>query len=84
MTALTIAACIAFVDLGRWQWERGICAKPRLRSSRRGSEVPVELGARPLAKSRRFQRVRVRGHFDTAHQFLLDNRTSEGRPGTKS
>ncbi len=29
----------------------------------------------------RFQRVSVKGRLDPDHQFLLDNRTNEGRPG---
>jgi surfeit locus 1 family protein len=81
MTALTIAACVAFVDLGRWQWGRGNLREAEAEEFARGSEVPVDLGTRTLADVERFQRVRVRGHFDTAHQFLLDNRTSDGRPG---
>src|SRR5262249_30641763 len=39
------------------------------------------LAERGLDGVPRFQRVSVRGRFDPAHQFLLDNRTNEGRPG---
>jgi surfeit locus 1 family protein len=81
MTLLTVAACVAFVSLGRWQWERGTLREAQAEEFARGAEQPVALGARSLAAVERFQRVRVRGHFDTAHQFLLDNRTHDGRAG---
>jgi surfeit locus 1 family protein len=80
-TVLTVAACVAFVDLGRWQWGKGNLREAQAEEFRRGSERPVELGARALSDVERFQRVRVSGHFDTAHQFLLDNRTYDGRAG---
>jgi surfeit locus 1 family protein len=81
LTLLTVAACVAFVSLGRWQWGKGNLREAQAEEFRRGSERPVELGARSLSEVERFQRVRVRGHFDTAHQFLLDNRTYDGRAG---
>jgi surfeit locus 1 family protein len=81
MTVLTVAACAVFIQLGRWQWDRGNLRQGEAEEFARGSEEPVDLGARTLAEVARFQRVRVRGHFDAAHQFLLDNRISEGRPG---
>jgi surfeit locus 1 family protein len=81
MTLLTLAACVAFVSLGRWQWDKGSLREAQAEEFARGGEQPVPLGARSLSKVERFQRVRVRGHFDTAHQFLLDNRTYDGRAG---
>jgi surfeit locus 1 family protein len=81
MTVLTAAACVAFVSLGNWQWAKGNLREAQAEEFRRGSEQPVALGSRSLAQVERFQRVRVRGHFDTAHQFLLDNRTYDGRAG---
>jgi surfeit locus 1 family protein len=81
LTLLALAACIAFVSLGRWQWDKGNLREAQAAEFARGGEQPEPLGARSLAEVPRFQRVRVRGHFDTAHQFLLDNRTHEGRAG---
>jgi surfeit locus 1 family protein len=80
-TLLTVAACVAFVSLGRWQWAKGNLREAQAEEFRRGSEQPVDLGARSLSAVERFQRVRVSGHFDAAHQFLLDNRTYDGRAG---
>jgi surfeit locus 1 family protein len=81
LTVLTAAACVAFASLGRWQWDKGNLRESQAEEFRRGSEEALDLGARSLNEVERFQRVRVRGHFDTAHQFLLDNRTYEGRAG---
>lgn len=33
------------------------------------------------ASPERFMKVRVKGEYDDAHQFLLDNQTLEGKPG---
>src|SRR5262245_3931216 len=81
LTLLTVAACVAFVSLGRWQWGKGELRETQAEEFRRGTEQAVELGARSLNDVERFQRVRVSGHFDAAHQFLLDNRTYDGRAG---
>jgi surfeit locus 1 family protein len=81
LTALTFAACIAFVSLGKWQWGKGNLRAAQAEEFARGGEQAEPIGARSLATVERFQRVRVRGHFDTAHQFLLDNRTYDGRAG---
>src|SRR5690349_23163136 len=80
-TVLTLAACVLFVCLGRWQWNRGTLRAAQAEEFSRGAEQAVPLGTRTLAQVERFQRVRVSGHFDTAHQFLLDNRTYDGRAG---
>ncbi|HEU4623498.1 MAG TPA: SURF1 family protein [Steroidobacteraceae bacterium] len=81
LTLLTVAACVAFVSLGRWQWGKGELREAQAEEFRRGSEQPLELGARSLSDIERFRRVRVSGHYDVAHQFLLDNRTYDGRAG---
>jgi surfeit locus 1 family protein len=81
LTALVIAACAAFLSLGRWQWSKGNLRQTQAEEFARGSESPIPIGALPLSRVERFQRVRIAGHFDTSHQFLLDNRTYDGRPG---
>jgi len=81
LTALTVASCAAFLSLGKWQWDKGTLRQAQAEEFARGGEQPTAIGARPLSSIDRFQRVRVNGHFDTAHQFLLDNRTYDGRAG---
>src|SRR5262249_48339927 len=46
-----------------------------------GSEQVIPLGSRGVDQVARFQRVSLVGHLDAARQFLLDNRSYQGRPG---
>jgi surfeit locus 1 family protein len=41
----------------------------------------VPLAAQDLRSLARFKRIAVSGHWDAAHQFLLDNRSHGGLPG---
>jgi cytochrome oxidase assembly protein ShyY1 len=81
MTALTVVLFVLFVFLGRWQWHRGNARQEEWDSFSRGADKVVALGAQPLSSVAQFQRVSLRGRFDAAHQFLLDNRSYQGRPG---
>ena len=80
MTALTAVVCVAFVRLGQWQWDKGVHRQQLWDAFARGADAalpaPADLDA-PL----RFQRVTVTGHYDAAHQFLLDNRIHAGVAG---
>jgi surfeit locus 1 family protein len=80
-TVLTLAAVVAFVSLGRWQWARGEWREAQAQEFAHGSEQAVPLGPRSAGEVQRFQRVSVSGHYDREHQFLLDNRINEGRAG---
>jgi surfeit locus 1 family protein len=80
-TLLAVALAALCVALGVWQWRRGSAREAAWQSFERGAAVLVELGDRPLTDVPLFQRVRLRGRLDGAHQFLLDNRTHAGRAG---
>jgi surfeit locus 1 family protein len=97
MTALTIAACVAFVGLGRWQWHKGNLRQTEWENFARGAGKVLQLDAPTAAEGQgpsarrldalalsevpRFQTVSLIGRFDENHQFLLDNRTYGGRAG---
>lgn len=81
MTVLTIAVCVLFISLGRWQWERGKLREAQWEEFERGSEQAIPLGSRSLDELSRFQRVQLTGQYDVEHQTLLDNRSHAGRPG---
>ncbi len=81
MTLLTAALCVLFVYLGHWQWNRGNAREAAWSQFARGTDKVVPLNAERLADLPLFQRVRVEGRFDAARQFLLDNRSYEGRAG---
>jgi surfeit locus 1 family protein len=81
---LTIAACALFVSLGRWQWSRGehrAAQWSEFAASEAAGASVRDVTAAELASLPRFTRVRLRGRLDTAHQFLLDNISNEGRAG---
>jgi surfeit locus 1 family protein len=81
MTLLTLAAVIAFVSLGRWQWERGNAREAQWDKFDHAAEEPLPLGSRSLTDVQRFQRVKLIGRYDSERQFLLDNRTHDGQAG---
>jgi surfeit locus 1 family protein len=81
MTLLTVLACVAFVNLGLWQWHKGQLRQAEWDRFARGADSVRELGGGGLADVARFQRVSLTGRYDAAHQFLLDNRTYKGRAG---
>jgi cytochrome oxidase assembly protein ShyY1 len=81
LTALTIALCVLFVGLGRWQWQRGVHRQAQWDAFASGSDRALPLGARGLAQLPRYQRIEVGGELDGSRQFLLDNRTHLGRGG---
>jgi len=82
MTVLTILLCALFVVLGRWQWHRGNAREASWEQFARGAgkTLPLDPAAR-LTDVPLFQRVSLQGRFDADHQFLIDNRSYEGRPG---
>jgi surfeit locus 1 family protein len=81
MTLLTIAACMLFIRLGDWQWDRGQRRQAEWEAFARGADAPVALGAQSLNSLARFKRITVTGAWDAGRQFLLDNRSHGGLPG---
>jgi len=80
-TVLTLLLCAVFIFLGRWQWHRGEARQAEWDRFSRGAEQIVPLGARGIDEVPRFQRISVVGRYDGSRQFLLDNRSHEGRAG---
>ena len=81
LTLLTLAGVVLFVNLGRWQWSKGNLRAQEAAAFAQGAGTAEPLADRGLEHVPRFQRVSVTGKLDPARQFLLDNRTNEGRPG---
>ncbi len=81
MTGLTVLLCVLFVVLGRWQWGRAEQKRELWAQFERGGGEVVALGGRATTDLPRYARVRVEGRWGPERQFLLDNRTHDGRAG---
>jgi surfeit locus 1 family protein len=81
LTVLTVALCVVFIGLGRWQWHRGEMREAEWDAFAQGADQALPLGAQKLADVARFARVSLTGHFRPERQFLLDNRTHAGSAG---
>lgn len=80
LTWVAVAAVLAFLALGRWQWDRGV--ERRAQWSDFGATAePLAADSRALDELPRFRFVTLVGRYDTERQFLLDNRTRDGRAG---
>ncbi len=81
---LTVVASLAvalFIRLGFWQWQRGADGQQAWQRFARGAQEVRTLGSAALASVPLYQRVSVTGTLEGQHQFLLDNRSYQGRPG---
>jgi surfeit locus 1 family protein len=81
MTLLTLILLVLFVGLGRWQWHRGEAKQALWSAYERSDSRSVPGALVDFDTAQRFTRVALTGHFDAAHQFLLDNRSHAGKPG---
>jgi len=81
MTLLTLVGVVLFIQLGRWQWHRAAQARAVFAQFAAGTATPTDLGQRPMDSMARYAQVRLQGHYDGAHQFLLDNMSVQGRTG---
>jgi surfeit locus 1 family protein len=81
MTGLTVVLCLLFLTLGRWQWGRAEQKRELWAQFERGTGEVVSLGTRSITELPRYARVRVEGRWEPRRQFLLDNRTHDGRAG---
>jgi len=81
LTVAAVLLCALFVRLGFWQWYRGNSRQAQWDEFSRGANKVLALDSRGIGDVTRFQRVSVTGRYDAEHQFLLDNRTHDGRAG---
>ena len=81
LTVGALLLCALFIRLGFWQFDRGNARQAQWDAFSRGADSAMALGSRGLETVPRFQRVTVAGKMDVEHQFLLDNRTHDGRAG---
>jgi surfeit locus 1 family protein len=78
-TLVTVAAVIFFATLGTWQLGRA--GEKRTLADDFAATGPAIDWSRLPADAPRYQRVSLRGRYDPAHQFLLDNMSHESVAG---
>jgi surfeit locus 1 family protein len=81
MTLLTAVAMAAFVRLGVWQWHRAQFKRAQQAQFAAGAQQVVPLDATNADGLPRYAMVRVSGHYEPSHQFLLENISQHGRAG---
>ncbi|MEX0733715.1 MAG: SURF1 family protein [Steroidobacteraceae bacterium] len=80
-TVATVAAVVLFAALGEWQLGRA--TEKRALAAEFARAGPALEWRQLPSEAPRFQRVSVRGRYDTDRQFLLDNMSHAGRPGVQ-
>jgi surfeit locus 1 family protein len=80
--ALTLFGVTFFVWLGFWQLSRAEQKQELLAQYEAGQHQQIDITSENAGGLSRYQRVRISGRYDSAHQILLDNMPSHtGRPG---
>jgi surfeit locus 1 family protein len=80
--ALTVFGVAFFIWLGLWQLGRADQKQALLDQYATAQKTQVDITSQNAASLPRYQRARVSGRFDPAHQVLLDNMPSHaGQPG---
>ena len=80
--AITIAAVVVFVKLAMWQLGRAAEKEAMQAQYATAQRTVVELTEANATKLQQYQRVTARGHYNSAHQILLDSMPSAmGQPG---
>lgn len=79
---LTLAGVALFLRLGFWQLDRAAEKQALLDQAAAGEESTVAATIASADTLPRYQRVSLRGRYDSGHQVLLENMySSAGRPG---
>jgi hypothetical protein len=80
-TVATLVLLPLFIGLGRWQWHRAEYKQQLEAQFVASAAQPVVFAAQSTASLPRYAPIVVRGSWDARRQFLLDNRTRDGRAG---
>lgn len=80
-TVATLVLLPLFIGLGRWQWHRAEYKQQLEAQFVASAAQPVVFAAQSTASLPRYAPIVVRGSWDARRQFLLDNRSRDGRAG---
>jgi len=82
-SVLTFCLLYVMISMGLWQLDRAAFKQDKQQKiEQRRNLTPVSIEELPTqTEAAVFYPVRIRGHFDREHQFLLDNRVYNQAPG---
>ena len=82
-TLLSIALIALFISFGQWQWNKAtIKGDLQTLLDTRSAEPAISMPVVPAdAQAMRYRQVITRGHYETEHQILLDNRVHREQAG---
>ncbi|MDP2901962.1 MAG: SURF1 family protein [Methylovulum sp.] len=83
-TLATLCLLTLLLALSNWQWHRSEEKRALLHQQEQATgaaTINLSNAAFENAQDLRYRKVQVIGHYDTAHQFLIDNQISSGKPG---
>ena len=83
---ITLALLPGLISLGFWQLRRAQEKRDLMMQAEQGRQQLLSLNVASIDRANRYQHVSVKGHYDNAHQILLDNMPStdpprQGQPG---
>ncbi|MDO9106403.1 MAG: SURF1 family protein [Methylovulum sp.] len=83
-TIATVCLLALLLSLAHWQWRRS--GEKRLLIHLQEQAAAIEVAnlaniGEDGVENLRYRRVSVTGHYDTAHQFLIDNQVKNGKAG---
>lgn len=85
LAAVVIGLVVAFVNLGNWQLSRLEQRRERNEVVIQHENSPIldfaEVFGRPITEADQWQKVRVTGTFDAAHQYVVRYRSNAGTTG---
>ena len=80
MTLATLVLLAVFVSLGRWQWHRGE-SKQALWDEFAQAPTRAMTDSPDVDSLARYSLISFPAYYDSEHQFLLENRSYQGKPG---
>lgn len=83
-TLVVLCVIPVLLALGFWQLDRAEEKKTYLELLKRNnaaSAITLTTATDDAVDSLKYRRVTATGHYDSGHQFLIDNQISDGKPG---
>jgi surfeit locus 1 family protein len=83
-TLVFLCLLTLLLSLGMWQANRAIEKRSIIQQQETAQQITgtrLSTAFEDNAETSRYRKLEVAGHYDTQHQFLIDNQISEGKAG---